>query len=403
MLLKLKSPVNDEHISNIQNLSFWNDKDENNDVVLMKDMRKIVAYWSENQAPPKDLIHVIIEALGGSTNLFYIIIFSLLYLPLNAQKIYSCYCRATRCWTGIICNTLIQPFSSVQSRAGDRTSLINASLTRKLPVSFYEEIKFPQLVDFIETKNDECRSNISKHISHLLTDIVEKQNLNNTLEDMLHWGMDSIFRILIQIFHENLDRGILPIEMDRNSKDQEQQRLFMICYATAGTRLRFFAIDGSQNTNPPSSLIALSNQLNMNNRRDHVSILSIMVNIARIMRTVSNTIPEMIVPFGKRNEEEARAMSQSVLTGLNWLHKGGYVHRDIRLPNLLFIPGDEDFKYVLNDFEHANVDGLVTTERLKDWDNKTLTKLQHNLICINLERSYTVNSEAGKKFLDGLR
>ncbi|CAG8782964.1 9518_t:CDS:2, partial [Gigaspora rosea] len=340
--------------------------------------------------------------------------------------------------TGIICDALIQPFSSVPSRAGDLTSLINAPLTRKLPVSFYEEKRFPQLADFIETKNDECGSNLSKHISHLLTDIVEKQNLNNTSEDMLHWGMDSIIRIPLQIFHENIGGGILPIEMDRNSKDQGTTTIakneleekfnkfdhmyfgniqFMICYAAAGTRLRFFAIDGSPNTNPPSRLVSLSNQLDVNNRRDRVSILCIVVNIARIIRTVNNTIPEMIIPLGKRlkteksmitilsdsvekrvsveylpfagnldgrinflsgmyeyakghpglvqvkegpsvsrqgiykvvletrghvcqlsNEDEARAMSQNVLTGLNWLHKGGYVHRDIRLPNILFIP-----------------------------------------------------------------
>ncbi|CAG8784262.1 29762_t:CDS:2, partial [Gigaspora margarita] len=326
---------------------------KNDDVVLMKDMRKIVAYWSENQAPPKDLIHVIVEALGGS----------------------------------------------VPNRAGDRTSLINASLTRKLPVSFYEEIKFTQLVDFIETKNDECGSNISKHISHVLTDIVEKQNLNNTLEDMLYWEMDSIFRIQIQIFLKNLDGGILPIEMDQNS----EEKTVIEDFSKANNELeekfnKFYPI--SQNTNPPSSLIALSNQLDMNNRRDRVSILKKRVSVEYI--PFAGNLDDCI-NFLSKFSKEARAMSQSVLTGLNWLHKGGYVHRDIRLPNLLFIPGDEDCKYVLNDFEHANVDGLVTTERLKDWDNKTLTKLQHNLICINLERSYIVNSEAGKKFLDGLR
>ncbi|RIB09447.1 hypothetical protein C2G38_2108613 [Gigaspora rosea] len=338
---------------------------------------------------------------------------------------------------------------------------------------------------------------------------------------MLHWGMDSIIRIPLQIFHENIGGGILPIEMDRNSKDQGTTTIgnkrpgflcwtnnneleekfnkfdhmyfgniqFMICYAAAGTRLRFFAIDGSPNTNPPSRLVSLSNQLDVNNRRDRVSILCIVVNIARIIRTVNNTIPEMIIPLGKRlkteksmitilsdsvekrvsveylpfagnldgrinflsgmyeyakghpglvqvkegpsvsrqgiykvvletrghvcqlsNEDEARAMSQNVLTGLNWLHKGGYVHRDIRLPNILFIPGDADCKYVLIDFEHANVDGLVTSERLKDWDNKTLT--EHNEYTTQsdlyqfgkmLRDLDMVNSEAGRKFLDGLR
>ncbi|CAG8551218.1 3686_t:CDS:2 [Racocetra fulgida] len=360
--------------------------------------------------------------------------------------------------TGIICNALIQPFSSVPSRAGDLTSLINALLTWKLSVSFYEEIKFPQLADFIETKNDECER------------------------------MDSIIRIPLQIFHENLGRGILPIEMDRNSKDgnkrpdflcwtnnvlllkgeekaviedfsKAKNKLeekfnkfdymyfgniqFMICYAAAETRLCFFAIDGSPNTNLSSRLVVLSNQLDVNNRQDRVSILCIVVNIARIIRTVGNTIPEMIVPLGKwlvsveyllfvgnlddcinflsemyeyakghpglvqvkegssishvcqlRNEDEARAMSQSVLTGLNWLHKGGYIYCDIRLPNILFIPGDADCKYVLIDFKHANVDGLHNEYKKKS-DLYQFGKMLRDL---NM-----VNSEAGKKFLDGLR
>ncbi|CAG8594656.1 7886_t:CDS:2 [Funneliformis mosseae] len=61
-LLKLKNPVGDGHISDIQNFTFQDNGDENDNVVLMKDMRRIVTYWPENQAPPEDLIHVIVEA-----------------------------------------------------------------------------------------------------------------------------------------------------------------------------------------------------------------------------------------------------------------------------------------------------------------------------------------------------
>ncbi|CAG8549826.1 27668_t:CDS:2 [Gigaspora margarita] len=438
-LLKLKNPINDEHISDIQNLSLQDDEDENDDIVLMKVMRKIVAYWPENQAPPEDLIHVIVEAPEQRVAAIILTcINAIAFIEFSVAKRSYYDMQIDR--TSIICDALIQPFSSVPSQAEKLTSLINAPLTRKLPVSFYEEIKFPQLADFIETKNDECGN--------------------------------SIIRIPLQIFHENLGGGILPIDMDRSS--------------IAGTRLRFFAIDGSSNINSPSRLVALSNQLDINNRRDRISILCIVVNIARIMRTVSNTIPEMIVPLGKRlktgksmitflgdsvekrvsveylpfagnlddrnnflsklyehakghtglvqvkespsisrqriykvvletrghfcqvrNEDEARVMSQCVLTGLSWLHKGGYVHRDIRLPNILFIPGDVDCKYVLIDFEHANVDGLVTSERLKDRDDKTLTKhneytAQSDLYQFGkmLRNLNTVNSEAGKKFLN---
>ncbi|CAB4491888.1 hypothetical protein RhiirA1_470019 [Rhizophagus irregularis] len=61
-LLKLKNPVDDEHISDIQNLTLQGNEDENDDVSLMKDMRKIATYWPENQAPSEDLIHIIVEA-----------------------------------------------------------------------------------------------------------------------------------------------------------------------------------------------------------------------------------------------------------------------------------------------------------------------------------------------------
>jgi hypothetical protein len=67
-LLKLKNPVSDEHISDIQNLTLQDNKDE---VSLMKDMRKIVTYWPDDQAHSEDLIHVIVEApdLAGESKI----------------------------------------------------------------------------------------------------------------------------------------------------------------------------------------------------------------------------------------------------------------------------------------------------------------------------------------------
>ncbi|RGB35803.1 kinase-like domain-containing protein [Rhizophagus diaphanus] len=62
-LLKLKNPVDEDYIFNIRNLILQDYENENDDVCLMKDMRKIVTYWPENQAPPKDLIHVIVEVV----------------------------------------------------------------------------------------------------------------------------------------------------------------------------------------------------------------------------------------------------------------------------------------------------------------------------------------------------
>jgi len=70
-LLKLKSPVDEGHISDIRNFTLQNDEEENDNIILMKDMRKIVAYWPENQVPPEDHIHVIVEApdLAGESKI----------------------------------------------------------------------------------------------------------------------------------------------------------------------------------------------------------------------------------------------------------------------------------------------------------------------------------------------
>ena len=65
-LLKLKNPVNEEHTSEIQNFTLQDNSNENDNVVLMKDMQRIATYWPENQELPEDLIHVIIEAPGES-------------------------------------------------------------------------------------------------------------------------------------------------------------------------------------------------------------------------------------------------------------------------------------------------------------------------------------------------
>ena len=61
----------------------------------------------------------------------------------------------------------------------------------------------------------------------------------------------------------------------------------------------------------------------------------------------------------------------------HWISHGNFVHRDIRLPNILYIPGSsEGTRYVLIDFEH----GLM-----KNWDGNTLTT-----------KGYYTYSSAGK-------
>jgi hypothetical protein len=263
----------------------------------------------------------------------------------------------------------------------------------------------------------------------------------------------------------------------------------MLCYAVAGPNLRFYAIDGSPNANLINRLVPLSNWLNIKNSRDRVSILCIVVNIARIIRTVSGKIPGSIVPIGKQmklekltitffddsvdktvslkdllhaddqnrvafllavynctkghprliqikkgggpkiqnrgtyrivfetqdqnfqlnNENEAREMACSVLTGLTWLHKNDYVHCDIWLPNIVFVFGVEDYKYILIDFEHSNISGFSPSELLRDWDNRTLNKKNKYTIQSDLHQFgkmlknlNIVNSGVENEFLDSL-
>ncbi|CAB4445890.1 unnamed protein product [Rhizophagus irregularis] len=409
--------------------------------------------------------------------------------------------------TALICEALIQSFDTIPNQA--------------------HESKYPQLAEYIQTSDDECESSLAKHIFCILTsDIFEKQILDGTSEDMLHWAIDSLIRILLQIFHENLGGRVLPIEMDQNSKDQgmttiSNKRPDFLCWTNgvlifkgeekaeiddfpvarhtiydmlhcSRIKIAFLCNQWTVKHKPAKSFSsALKSIGHQKNSQDHISILSIIINIARIIRTVSNTISSTIVPIGKRlklekstitffddsvekmiplkylpyegdvddrvaflqgmydcaighpgliqikegegpkirnrttyrivfetrgrdfqlrNENEVRAMAYSVVIGLTWLHKNGYVHRDIRLANILFLPGVRDYRYILTDFEYGNASGLKVSERLKDWDDSTLTKNNKYTVKSDLyqfrkmlKNLNLVNSEIGMKFLDGLR
>ena len=77
---------------------------------------------------------------------------------------------------------------------------------------------------------------------------------------------------------------------------------------------------------------------------------------------------------GPKNREEVKAMTRCVLTGLVRLHQNKYVHRDVRLPNIIKIPDQPPrTSYVLIDFEHGGKTGQKGLVRLKDWDDGTLT------------------------------
>ena len=79
-----------------------------------------------------------------------------------------------------------------------------------------------------------------------------------------------------------------------------------------------------------------------------------------------------------KTENQLREMTKYVLTGLVRLHEGKFVHRDIRLPNILYVPdSSENSKYVLIDFEHGGYDKQKPNGPLRDWDENTLTSAGH--------------------------
>ena len=78
------------------------------------------------------------------------------------------------------------------------------------------------------------------------------------------------------------------------------------------------------------------------------------------------------LPLEYNGEEDVKEMTRCVLTGLRHLHAGGYTHRDIRRPNILYVPGYANSKYVLIDFEHAGPPGEPFDENLAEWDADTL-------------------------------
>ena len=77
-----------------------------------------------------------------------------------------------------------------------------------------------------------------------------------------------------------------------------------------------------------------------------------------------------------KSENDLRRMAKCVLNGLKRLHAGGFVHRDIRLPNILYLPHESQFEYVLIDFENGGKIGKKFTESdyLKEWTRETLSR-----------------------------
>jgi hypothetical protein len=206
---------------------------------------------------------------------------------------------------------------------------------------------------------------------------------------------------------------------------------FMMCYAVDGTKIKFYAFDGSHEAQKQHCpFIPLTPELDITIFLDRFIILRTVINIARIMVTITDLVPTPAYPLMKRRKigdsniswnpkdvkkevlitdlpyagEDAEArfeflkkmyehargqrglvqiksgpslrrrryqvtlstrgidtrakskgelqkMAKDLVSGLAWLHRAGYLHRDIRSPNILYDPVAK--QYVLIDFEHG--------------------------------------------------
>ncbi|KAF0352000.1 crinkler family protein [Gigaspora margarita] len=242
-----------------------------------------------------------------------------------------------------ICHALLRPFNTVPKNAEDLPLLIKAPLERKLPVAANEEIKFPELQEFIFTCEEERRSDIAIHISGILNDNIKRRFKNSMSEDMMHMPLDLLIMCILECFKEHLGED-LPINLDRNRSDpgstkrygrpdflcwvkdalllkgeekadtdqldiakselvskfnvNDPQKFgdvkFMMGYAAAGPLVQFYAIEG-----PSKRLIPLSDQLNIKVAKDRINLVSITVNIARVILSIKDIIPN---GFSKRKK-----------------------------------------------------------------------------------------------------
>ncbi|RUS14863.1 hypothetical protein BC937DRAFT_93219 [Endogone sp. FLAS-F59071] len=112
------------------------------------------------------------------------------------------------------------------------------------------------------------------------------------------------------------------------------------------------------------------------------------------------------------NEAECQAMTKDLLIGLKALHRGGFVHRDIRMPNILKVFDRDDCNYVLIDFEHGGTTKAHFTNNmlLTSWDKGTLTRngdytTTSDLYQVGklLKESNLVTSANGKDFIAQLQ
>nr|CAG8490445.1 3960_t:CDS:2 [Entrophospora candida] len=407
--------------------------------------------------------------------------------------------------TKFLCENLIQPFDTLPTHAGQLLDLINAPLLAKLPVASYSDLgKFRKLGDYIYYDEMDSDSELASMISHALSE-TEITNIVTELEMVT--SVDLLTKRPLQLFCNNSDfriefsrnatekkyttnakstpattknarpdllgyiNDVLVIKNEekaaRNKFDTAKEELiskfskldplyfgnikFLICYAVAKDIFCFFAIDG-----PSKMLVPLSTQLYMDDLNARFTTLRIIINIARIFKTMTtkDAFPAKVIPLGKplqlrhstitffegyvqkivldselygieeddcvdtlkhmyelakghyglvqvlegpifrkgrrrpgkyiiklktrglecppKDEQTTQVMTCSLLTGLKRLHQCGYVHRDIRLSNIVYDSNNsKGYEYVLIDFEYGGKANEKFDILLTDWDDGT--------------------------------
>ncbi|CAG8801651.1 23339_t:CDS:2, partial [Dentiscutata erythropus] len=235
---------------------------------------------------------------------------------------------------------------------------------------------------------------------------------------------------------------------------------FLICYAAAEWKVGFYAIDGtSEAASKPSPLfsqIPIGKPLRLqpnsviifdytsvtkevsikslpyaDDINSRIKFLSSMYACARgclsLVQAEENSPTICYVEGskvyqlkmktrGKRaspeNENQLQIMTKHVLVGLECLHKGGFVHRDIKLSNILYVIFDNpaNSSYVLIDFEHGGKSGEKMTELLKCWDDGTLDRKKYTKMSdiyqlgkLLEEFLIMIKSEEGRDFIVKLK
>ncbi|PKB96333.1 hypothetical protein RhiirA5_471541 [Rhizophagus irregularis] len=112
-----------------------------------------------------------------------------------------------------------------------------------------------------------------------------------------------------------------------------------------------------------------------------------------------------------KNENNIREMMKCILTGLARLHQENFIHRNIQLSNVVYVPKSPDkFNYVLIDFEHGFYNRHAC-EKLSGYDDNTLTTAGYYITTSEMYQlgknlkalSSQILSNQGKGFVEELK